>query len=150
MTSQISNVRTKQFCYRLMALTAFMFVFLCGHAQQGQPSMAQQLAALQRLEAMQPQKAADQSVLAMLHGFYYTAMIVMNPQQNGPRYYQQALDNFDKALKLNPNNEMAKQLQQQFRKGMEAQAKYRKYSSFPSPTLIHGCYFFYTTVHESM
>ena len=168
MTSQISNVRTKQFCYRLMALTAFMFVFLCGHAQQGQPSMAQQLAALQRLEAMQPdsigpkyqqavlllgyvcthpqdgkaqqyleeaqrmmgkievmqpQKAADQSDLAMLHGFYYTALIVTNPQQNGPRYYQQALDNFDKALKLNPNNEMAKQLQQQFRKGMEAQAK---------------------------
>ena len=66
MTSQISNVRTKQFCYRLMALTAFMFVFLCGHAQQGQPSMAQQLAALQRLEAMQPDSIGPKYQQAVL------------------------------------------------------------------------------------
>lgn len=153
---------------RLCAIVLVLFSFVCTHAQQQQYSLTEQLAALQRLEAMQPdsigpkvqqavlllgyvctrpqdsktqqyvdeaqriigkiealkpQKAADQSDLATLHGFYYTALIVMSPQQNGPRYYRQALDNFDKALKLNPNNEMAKQLQQQFKQGMEAQAK---------------------------
>lgn len=72
---------------------------------------------------MQPQKANGRSDLATLHGFYYTALIVMNPQQNGPRYYRQALDNFDEALKLNPDNAMARQLQEQFNLGMGAQAK---------------------------
>ena len=168
MTSLISNVRTKLFCLRIMALTAFVFIFISGRAQQGQPSMAQQLAALQRLEAMQPdslspkvqqtllllgyvcthpqdskaqqyvdeaqriigkiealksQKAADRSDLATLRGFYYTALIVMSPQQNGPRYYRQALDNFDEALRLNPANDMAKQLQEQFRQGMRQASK---------------------------
>jgi tetratricopeptide (TPR) repeat protein len=99
--------------------------YVCTHPQDGkaQQYLEEAQRMMGKIEAMQPQKAADQSDLAMLHGFYYTAMIVMNPQQNGPRYYQQALDNFDKALKLNPNNEMAKQLQQQFRQGMEAQTK---------------------------
>ena len=172
MTSQISNpvshrayrLQTAPVCRRLLTLAVFLLSFLCGFAQQSQPSMAQQLAALQRLEAMQPdsispkfqqaalllgyvctnpqdskaqqyteeaervigkiealkpKRATDRSDLATLHGFYYTALIVMNPQQNGPRYYRQALDSFDEALKLNPANMMAKQLQTQFKKGME-------------------------------
>ena len=162
MTSQISNpVAT---CLRrLWILVLVLFSFVCVHAQQQQPSLAEQLAALQRFEAMQPdslgpkvqqavlllgyvctnpqdsksqqyvdeaqriigkiealkpQKTAERSDLATLHGFYYTALIVMRPQQNGPRYYRQALDNFDEALKLNPDNAMAKQLQEKFRQGM--------------------------------
>ena len=76
-----------------------------------------------KIEALKPQKTAERSDLATLHGFYYTALIVMNPQQNGPRYYRQALDNFDEALRLNPANAMAKQLQEQFRQGMRQASK---------------------------
>lgn len=47
----------------------------------------------------------------------------MGPQQNGPRYYRQALDSFDEALKLNPDNDMAKELQEKFRLGMEQTGK---------------------------
>ena len=75
---------------------------------------------IQRIEALQPTKATDRSDLATLHGFYYTALIVTNPQQNGPRYYRQALDSFDEALKLNPKNEMAKMLLARFNEGMNS------------------------------
>lgn len=153
---------------RLWVLVFVVFSFVCAQAQQRQPSLAEQLAALKRLEAMQPDslgpkvqqavlllgyvctnpqdskshqyldeaqriigkiealtptKASERSDLATLHGFYYTALIVMNPQQNGPRYYRQALDNFDEALRLNPANAMAKQLQKQFRQGMRQASK---------------------------
>ena len=168
MTFQISKPAVSCFCHRLMALSVLLLTVLFAHAQQDQSSWAQQLAALQRLEAMQPdsiapkyqqavlllsfvctqpqdskaqpyvdeaqrliskiealqpKKASDRSDIATLHGFYYTALIVMNPQQNGPRYYRQALDNFDEALKLNPKNEMAKQLAERFRLGMGERAK---------------------------
>ena len=42
-----------------------------------------------------------------------------DPLQNGPRYYRQALGNFDEALKLNPDNKMARMLQQRFMQGMQ-------------------------------
>ena len=162
MTSQISKpVAT---CLRrLFVLVLILFSYVCVHAQQQQPSLTEQLAALQRLEAMQPdslspkvqqavlllgyvctnpqdsrsqqyvdeaqriigkiealkpQKVSDRSDLATLHGFYYTALIVMNPQQNGPRYYRQALDHLDEALKLNPENMMARMLSERFKEGM--------------------------------
>ncbi len=72
-----------------------------------------------KIEALKPQRAADRSDLATLRGFYYTAVIVTDPQQNGPRYYRQALGNFDEALKLNPDNKMARMLQQRFMQGMQ-------------------------------
>ena len=75
---------------------------------------------IQRIEALQPTKATDRSDLATLHGFYYTALIVTNPQQNGPRYYRQALDSFDEALKLNPKNAMAQMLLARFKEGMNS------------------------------
>lgn len=165
MTSQISKALTSVACRRMMVLILIVVSFLSLHAQQSQPTVEQQLASLQRLEAMQPDsiqpkyqqavlllgsvcsqpqsgkaqqyideaqrviqriealqptKATDRSDLATLHGFYYTALIVTNPQQNGPRYYRQALDSFDEALKLNPKNEMAKILQAKFKEGMNS------------------------------
>ena len=168
MTSQISKPVATHLRRCLLALIAILFSIVFAYAQQQQPSLAEQLAALQRLETMQPdslspkvqqavlllgyvctnpqdsksqqyldeaqriigkiealtpKKASDRSDLATLHGFYYTALIVMNPQQNGPRYYRQALDNFDEALRLNPANAMAKQLQEQFRQGMRQASK---------------------------
>ena len=165
MTSQISKALAFVACRRMMVLVVIVVSFLSLHAQQSQPTMEQQLAALQRLEAMQPDsiqpkyqqamlllgtvcsqpqtskaqqyideaqrviqrievlrptKATDRSDLATLHGFYYTALIVTNPQQNGPRYYRQALDSFDEALKLNPKNGMAKMLLTRFNEGMNS------------------------------
>ena len=165
MTSQISKALASVACRRMMVLVLIVVSFLSLHAQQSQPTMEQQLAALQRLEAMQPDsiqpkyqqavlllgtvcsqpqnskvqqyieeaqrviqriealqptKASDRSDLFTLHGFYYTALIVTNPQQNGPRYYRQALDSFDEALKLNPKNEMAKMLLARFNEGMNS------------------------------
>lgn len=168
MTFQISKPTVSLLSYRLMVLSILLLTVLCAYAQQSQSQLEQQLAGLQRLEAMQPdsiapksqqavlllsyvctypqdskaqlyvdeaqrliskieglqpKKVADRSDLATLHGFYYTARIVMDPQQNGPRYYRQALDSFDEALKLNPKNEMARQLAERFRQGMGEQAK---------------------------
>ena len=165
MTSQISKALASVACRRMMTLVLIVVSILSLHAQQSQPTMEQQLAALQRLEAMQPDsiqpkyqqavlllgtvcsqpqdskvqqyideaqrvirhiealqptKATDRSDLATLYGFYYTALIVTNPQQNGPRYYRQALDNFDEALKLNPKNEMAQMLLARFKEGMNS------------------------------
>lgn len=165
MTSQISKALASVACRRMMVLVLIVVSFLSLYAQQSQPTMEQQLAALQRLEAMQPDsiqpkyqqamlllgsvcsqpqtgkaqqfideaqrviqriealqptEATDRSDLATLHGFYYTALIVTNPQQNGPRYYRQALDSFDEALKLNPKNEMAKMLLARFNEGMNS------------------------------
>ena len=165
MTSQISKALASVACRRMTVLVLLVVVFLSLHAQQSQPAVEQQLASLQRLEAMQPDsiqpkyqqavlllgtvcsqpqnskvqqyieeaqrviqriealqptKASDRSDLFTLHGFYYTALIVTNPQQNGPRYYRQALDSFDEALKLNPKNEMAQMLLARFNEGMNS------------------------------
>jgi len=165
MTSQISKAQASVAFRRMAVLILLVVSVLSLHAQQSQPTMEQQLAALQRLEAMQPDsiqpkyqqavlllgtvcsqpqdskvqqyideaqcviqriealqptKATDRSDLATLYGFYYTALIVTNPQQNGPRYYRQALDNFDEALKLNPKNEMAQMLLARFKEGMNS------------------------------
>ena len=165
MTSQISKALACVACRRMTVLVLLVVVFLSLHAQQSQPTVEQQLASLQRLEAMQPDsiqpkyqqavlllgtvcsqpqnskvqqyieeaqrviqriealqptKASDRSDLFTLHGFYYTALIVTNPQQNGPRYYRQALDSFDEALKLNPKNEMAQMLLARFNEGMNS------------------------------
>ena len=165
MTSQISKAQASVAFRRMAVLVLLVVSVLSLHAQQSQPTMEQQLAALQRLEAMQPDsiqpkyqqavlllgavcsqpqdskaqqyideaqrviqriealqptKAADRSDLATLHGFYYTALIVTNPQQNGPRYYRQALDSFDEALKLNPKNEMAQMLLARFKERMNS------------------------------
>lgn len=39
----------------------------------------------------------------------------------GQRYYIDVMENFEKALKLNPDNQLAKQLQQKFYEGMKQQ-----------------------------
>ena len=165
MTSQISKALASVAYRRMTVLVLLVVVFLSLHAQQSQPTMEQQLAALQRLEAMQPDsiqpkyqqavlllgsvcsqpqsgkaqqyiaeaqrviqriealqptKASDRSDLFTLPGFYFTALIVTNPQQNGPRYYRQALDSFDEALKLNPKNTLAQMLLARFNEGMNS------------------------------
>ena len=62
---------------------------------------------------------ADPSDLNTLYGFLYMARIVQDPAQNGQRYYLDVMRHFEKALKLNPNNELARQLQEKFYEGMK-------------------------------
>ena len=64
---------------------------------------------------------ADQSDLCTLKGFLYMVRIVQNPAQNGQRYYMQVMENYEKALKLNPDNQLARQLQEKFYEGMRQQ-----------------------------
>ena len=68
-------------------------------------------------------KQMDQSDLFTLRGFLDMARIVQNPAQNGQRYYLSVMENFDKALKINPDNALAQQLQQKFQEGMKQAMK---------------------------
>ena len=72
----------------------------------------------QTISKMEKMKNADQSDLCTLRGFLYMVRIVQDPTQNGQRYYIDVMQNYEKALKLNPDNKLAKQLQQQFFEGM--------------------------------
>ena len=75
----------------------------------------------QTIAKMQQMKNADQSDICTLNGFLYMVRIVQNPVQNGQRYYLDVMQNYEKALKLNPNNQLAQQLQQKFLEGMKQQ-----------------------------
>ena len=153
---------TSQFFKQLAAILVFVFAgVINSNAQQSDSDMLNQLAKLQRLEAMQPDsigpkyqlalqslnfavmnpnapqtenimaqaeetinkmekmKDADQSDLYTLRGFFYMVRIVQNPAQNGQRYYLSVMENYEKALRLNPNNTLAQNLQQKFLEGMK-------------------------------
>ena len=73
----------------------------------------------QTISKMEKMKQADLSDICTLRGFLDMVRIVQNPAQNGQRYYLSVLQNFEKALKLNPENALAKQLQQKFNDGMK-------------------------------
>lgn len=63
----------------------------------------------------------DQSTLHTLQAFSGICRIVQNPAVNGPRYYMEVFNHIDTALKLNPDNQMAKMLKEQMQQGMNAQ-----------------------------
>ena len=71
-------------------------------------------AANQRICQLRRMKAAAPSDVYTLQGFYLTALIVKDPTKDGPVYYRDALDCFDKALQLDPNNAFARQLKARF------------------------------------
>lgn len=99
-----------------LALASLNFAITNPHAAQAEPMMAQ---AEQAIEQMAQMKAADQSDLCTMRGFLYMTRIVQNPAQNGQKYYLDVLQNFEKALKLNPHNLLARQLQAKFVEGMK-------------------------------
>ena len=53
-----------------------------------------------------------------MKGFFYMVRIVQDPAKNGQKYYLEVMRNYEKALKLNPDNAVAKQLQEKFYEGM--------------------------------
>ena len=73
----------------------------------------------QTINKLGDMKQMDQSDLFTLRGFLDMVRIVQNPAQNGQRYYLSVMENFDKALKINPDNALAQQLQQKFQEGMK-------------------------------
>ena len=101
-----------------MALQSLNFSVMIPQAPQTENLMAETEQTITKMEQM---KNADQSDICTLRGFLYMVRIVQNPAQNGQRYYMDVMQNYEKALKLNPENKLAKQLQQKFFEGMKQQ-----------------------------
>ena len=99
-----------------MTLQSLIFSVTYPHAPQTENLLAE---AEQTITIMEQMKNADLSDICTLRGFLYMVRIVQNPAQNGQRYYLEVMQNYEKALKLNPNNELAQQLQQKFLEGMK-------------------------------
>ena len=98
-----------------MALQSLNFSVMNPHAEQTENLLADAEQTINQLE----QKDANQSDICTLRGFLYMVRIVQDPAQNGQRYYMDVIQNYEKALKINPDNQLAKQLQQKFMEGMK-------------------------------
>ena len=98
-----------------MALQSLNFSVMNPQAPQTENLLAETKQTIAKLEQM---KNSDQSDICTLRGFLYMVRIVQNPAQNGQRYYIDVMQNYEKALKLNPDNQLAKELQQKFYEGM--------------------------------
>ena len=98
-----------------MALQSLNFSVMNPQAPQTENLLAETEQTIAKLEQM---KNSDQSDICTLRGFLYMVRIVQNPAQNGQRYYIEVMQNYEKALKLNPDNQLAKELQQKFYEGM--------------------------------
>ena len=103
-----------------LALQSLSFAVTYPHAPQTENMIAEAEQAITKMEQM---KHADQSDICTLRGFLYMVRIVQNPAQNGQRYYIDVMQNYEKALKINPDNQLAKQLQQKFLEGMKQQTE---------------------------
>ena len=99
-----------------LALKSLNFAVMNPHAAQTDNVLAQ---AEQTIGQMEKMKGMDQSDLCTLKGFLLMVRIVQNPAQNGQRYYLDVMQNYEKALKLNPDNTLARQLQEKFLEGMK-------------------------------
>ena len=102
------------------ALQSLNFSVMNPHAEQTENLLAE---AEQTITQMEKMKNADQSDVCTLRGFLYMVRIVQDPAQNGQRYYLTVMQNYEKALRLNPDNALAQQLQQKFMEGMKQQTK---------------------------
>ena len=101
-----------------MVLQSLNFSVMNPHAPETEKLMA---GAEETIAKMEKMRNANQSDICTLRGFLCMVRIVQNPVQNGQRYYLDVMQNYEKALKLNPENQLAKQLQQKFFEGMKKQ-----------------------------
>ena len=99
-----------------MALQSLSFSVANPQAEQTENLLKD---AEQTIDKMEQMKGADLSDVCTLRGFLYMVRIVQNPARNGQRYYMNVMQNYEKALKINPNNQLAQQLQQKFLDGMK-------------------------------
>ncbi|MBR2225666.1 MAG: hypothetical protein IJ884_07790 [Bacteroidales bacterium] len=98
-----------------IALQSLNYAVMNPHDDRTESLVAE---AEERIRQMQELKEVNESNLCTLKGFLYMVRIVQDPAQNGRKYYLDVMENYEKALKLNPDNELAKQLQQKFQEGM--------------------------------
>ena len=98
-----------------IALQSLNYAVMNPHDDRTESLVAE---AEERIRQMQELKEVNESNLGTLKGFLYMVRIVQDPAQNGRKYYLDVMENYEKALKLNPDNELAKQLQQKFQEGM--------------------------------
>lgn len=99
-----------------MALQSLNYCVMNPQAKQTESLLTE---TQQTIDKMQELKNVDMSDVYALQGFLYMDRIVQNPAVNGQRYYLQVMENYEKALKLNPNNALAKDLQQRFLEEMK-------------------------------
>ncbi len=97
------------------ALESLNFSVLNPHAEQTEGLLDD---AKRLIGELEDHKDMDQSDLNTLKGFLYMVRIVQDPAQNGRRYYLDVMKYYDKALKLNPENKLARGLQEKFFDGM--------------------------------
>lgn len=114
-----------------VALQSLNFAVMNPHAPQTEKMLLEVEIMIEKMEQqrvviMTPGTCLANSYLSdlcTLRGFFYMVRIVQNPTQNGQRYYIDVMQNYEKALKLNPNNQLAAQLQQKFLEGMKQQTR---------------------------
>lgn len=100
-----------------LVLQSLNFSVINPHAEQTEELLAH---AEQTISKMEQMKRSDTSNIYALKGFLYMVRIVQDPTINGRRYYIDVMQNFEKSLKINPENTLAKQLQQKFYDGMKS------------------------------
>ena len=103
-----------------MALQSLNFSVMNPHAEHTENLLTDTEQTINKMELM---KGADLSDVCTLRGFLYMVRIVQDPAQNGQRYYMDVMQNYEKALRINPDNQFAKQLQQKFVEGMKQAGK---------------------------
>lgn len=97
------------------ALQSLNFAVSNPHDEQTENLMAEADQAIKKMEELD---GADESDVCTMKGFFYMVRIVQDPAKNGQKYYLEVMRNYEKALKLNPDNAVAKQLQEKFYEGM--------------------------------
>ena len=101
-----------------IALQSLNYAVMNPHADQTETLMAEAEERIKQVQELKEVNKVNESNLCTLKGFLYMVRIVQDPAQNGRKYYLDVMENYEKALKLNPDNELAKQLQQKFQEGM--------------------------------
>ena len=99
-----------------LALQCLNYSVMNPHAEQTEGLLTK---AAQKIDALEQMDGSDPSDICTLKGFFYMVRIVQDPAKNGQRYYLDVMQYFEKALKLNPENALAGQLQQKFLEGMK-------------------------------
>lgn len=59
------------------------------------------------MELLESNKVSDKSELEVLKGLYYTAVITLDPETNGRKFYKNATEAYNNALKINAENPRA-------------------------------------------
>lgn len=98
-----------------LALQSLNYAVMNPHSEQTESLLSE---AEMTIGALAQMPAVDASDVCTLWGFLYMTRIVQDPARNGQRYYLDVIHNFEKALKANPDNTLAKQLQEKFNEGM--------------------------------